>query len=319
MADKPKKLTAQLTPTDDKKRPEVKVKVPKTENIIFIGSEMHYDLFWLKMMFISAAYKGVEKLRKADKNTIAYVPEGYIHAEKLAIDYLSDAEKYKAKKFEIKKITSSAELIKCMNQDRDKYKLQDVMFFSHGVIDAISLNYEGGDDDVDLTVTNFLEINKKAFAANGRIYSYACRTGVSVEDLKRGFKTEIDAKPELSLAQKMATYFDIEVHAFLRRSDYAAIIRNKADSETIVSTLKESRKTKDGQLIDIPPSHEALPHEGLANRHGKYGVGLFGGPLSEGTDNYALWRKEGGMSLPVAADSPAGLPTEMRVFKPKKK
>jgi hypothetical protein len=310
MVTKPKTKTVPLKPTGGRKNPEVKVKVPKTENIIFIGSEMHYDLFWLKMMFIAAAYPGASAMRPANKKTIAYVPEGYTHAEKLTLDYLSEKNG-----FEIKRLNSTGDLIQCMNQDRDKYKLQDVMFFSHGVIDAISLNYEGQDEDVDLTTSNFNQVKKTAFAANGRIYSYACRTGVSVEDLKLGFKSEVDAKPELSLAQKMASYFNIEVHAFLRRSDYGAIIRKKSDSERIVSILKEGKETKDGQLIDIPPSHEALPHAGLADRGNGWG---FGGPRGEGTDNYALWRKNGGMSLPVSGDSPKGLPAGMRVFKPKK-
>ena len=34
------------------KRKQVRVRAPKTENIIFIGSEMEYDLFWLKRMFV---------------------------------------------------------------------------------------------------------------------------------------------------------------------------------------------------------------------------------------------------------------------------
>jgi hypothetical protein len=311
MVTKSKKQTAPLTPTHDKKRPKVKVKVPKTENVIFIGSEMHYDSFWLKMMFIAAAYAGANAMRPADKKTIAYVPEGYTHAEKLTLDYLCEKSG-----FEIKRLSSTDDLIQCMNQDRDKYKLQDVMFFSHGVVDAISLNYAGESDDVDLTAGNFNQVKKDAFALNGRIYSYACRTGVSVHDFfNEGFKNEIDAKPELSLAQKMSSYFDIEVHAFLRRSDYGAIIRNKSDSKRIVSVLKEGKETKDGQLIDIPPSHEALPHAGLADRSGRWG---FGGPKGEGTNNYSLWRKKGGMSLPVSGDTPEGLPAGIRIFKPKK-
>ena len=129
-----------------------------------------------------------------------------------------------------------------------------------------------------------------------------------------GFKSEAEAHPENSLAQKMATYFDIEVHAFLRRSFYGDVIRTKAQSNAISSILKAARETQDGMIVDIPPEHEALPHPGLADS-----INPFSSPKREGTDNYALWRKGGGLSLPIAADSPAGLPKEMRVFKAVKK
>jgi hypothetical protein len=185
-----------------------------------------------------------------------------------------------------------------------------VAFFSHGVVGKISLNFKGNHKVIDLDANTLVKINKKAFAIHGRLYSYACRTGVSVDDMLLGFKTEADAKPKGSLAQKMANHFGIEVHAFLRRTYYGDVLREKSKSGAISATLKKERGTKDGQLIDIPPDHEALPHVGLANGW------PWSGPKKEGTDNYALWRKNGGIKLPTAADSPAGLPTEMRVFRP---
>ena len=200
---KPKTVTAKLTPIDDKQRVRVKVKVPKTENVIFIGSEMYYDSFWLKMMFIAAARVKAETLRPADKKTIAYVDNGYTYAEKLALDYLRDK-----KGFEIVKLSNSADLVSYMNKDRDTYKLQDVAFFSHGEVGKIVLNYKG-EQGVNLGINNFSAINPKAFAVHGRLYSYACRTGVSVDDLSMGFEKEADAKPELSLAQKLANHFGI--------------------------------------------------------------------------------------------------------------
>lgn len=62
-------------------------------------------------------------------------------------------------------------------------------------------------------------------------------------------------------------------------------------------------------MIAISPEHEALLHAGLAQ-----------GIRSKwsGVDEYALWRKGSGLSLPVAGDDPEGLPTGMRAFKAKK-
>lgn len=298
------------TPVENTKRKEVKALVPKTESIIFIGSEMYYKSFWLKMMFISAAYLTGDKqanFRPANKKTIAYVEDDYTHLEKLTLDHLRDQ-----KGFEIVKLASSSDIVSCLNKNRDEYKLLDVMFFSHGVVGSICLNYSG-DEDIDLSTTNVIQVNKKAFAPNGRIFSFACRTGVAVDDYTRGFKNESDAKPDQSLAQIMANHFGIEVHAFLRRSNYGDVLREKSQSAKISESLRAARDEKDGQVIQLPPDHEALPHPGLGNN-----LLPFMGPKKEGTDNYSLWRKGGGIRLPVAGNSPEGLPTEMRVFRPKK-
>ena len=304
---KVKKVPAQLTPVDDKKRVEVEIKVPKTENIIFIGSEMWYDSFWLKMMFVGAAYAKVNKLRAADKKTVAFVDVGYTHLEKMAVERFRDKHG-----FEIVKLASSADIVALMNKDRENYKLLDVAFFSHGVIDAISMNYHQ-DTRVRLDKDNYFDVNKNAFAANGRIYSYACRTGVSVE--AEHFASEADAKPERSLAQRMATHFDIEVHAFLRRSHYGGVLRDASQSNAITSTLNQGREKSEGSVIQIPPDHEALPHTGLADK-GTNKWYWHSGAKGEGTNGYALWRREGGIRLPVGGDGPTGLGADMRVFKP---
>ncbi len=325
MASTPRKRTAagSLTPISDRNRVEVKVKVPKTENILFIGSEMYYDLFWLKMMFIGAAYCMTAKMRSADRLVIAYVDEGYTHMEKLAIDQLASQCEAKAlgKSVEVQKLGSSGALTRLLNREREDYKLLDVFFASHGVVGAIDLNYQGN-RTVKLATGSISSIASNAFAVHGRLFSYACRTGVSIEDAQMGFKSEADAKPEASLAQKMADHFGIEVHAFLRRSFYGDVLRDKSQSDNIVKALVEGREAGgDAAVIPIPPEHEGLPHAGLANRWGRVVYGTIptpgiGGPLGEGTDNFALWRKKGGRTLPTAGDSPTGLGSDMRVFRP---
>lgn len=286
---------------DNKTRKKVKAKSPKTENLIFIGSEEHYDSFWLKMMFISAAYAMTKKIRPAHKQTIAYVDEGYTKLEKLTLDFLRDTQK-----FEILKISSSADIATYLNRDRENYKLQDVAFFSHGVVGSIMMNYPS--DGVDFDKDTLNSIKKDAFVTDGRLYSYACRTGVSVDSAS--FVNDAAAKPEQSLAQKIADHFGIEVHAFLKRSYYGDVLRVKSQSKAIAETLSKARKDKDGEVIQIPPEHEALPHPGLADSWNPWS-----GPKREGTNDFALWHKGGGLVLPIAADTPAGLSADMRVFK----
>lgn len=319
-------VQASLTPTVDKKRLKVKVKVPLTENIIFIGSEMYYDSFWLKMMFIGAAYQMAKHMRTADRIVIAYVDEGYTYLERLTIDLLSEQciAKTRSKAVEVMKLDSSADITRLLNRARNDYKMLDVYFSSHGVVGAIDLSYKGK-NSIKFPTHLISSVSASAFAQHGRLYSYACRTGVGVDDLFMGFENEAAAKPESSLAQKIADHFGIEVHAFLRRSFYGNVLREDFESETIVDALVAGRKTQgETQVIPISGEHEALPHPGLANKWGripKTGIPtpFVGGPKSEGTDNFAIWRKRGGRELPSAADSPTGVGSDMRIFKRTKK
>jgi hypothetical protein len=289
---------------ENTKRRQVKLKVAKTENIIFIGSEMHYDSFWWKMMFIAAAYKmASQRMRTADRVVIAYVDVGYTHLEKLAIDRLQGL--YNA---EVKKISSASDVVNLMNRARNVYKLRDVFFSTHGIINVIDLNYASY-PSVALNQAIFNRVSSTVFSEDGRIFSYACRTGISKQDYPLWrFSSDADAGKENSLAQKLADHFGIEVHAFLRRSHYGEVIRDRTQSTSIASELKTRRKAAEfQQVIALPPQHEALPHPELANSSG---------PRREGTDNYALWRLHGGRVLPTSADTPTGLSTGISIFKP---
>lgn len=294
---------SQMTPATNKKRKEVKVKVRKSENLLCVGSEMWYDSFWLKMMFIGAAFVGARNMRKADKSTLAYVDNGYTYLEKLALDALA-----KEKGFETLAVDSSSALLALLNRDRDNYGLLGVVFFCHGVPQKIAMNFSRL-PNIDLSIENFSSVNARAFLPNGKIMSYACRTGVAVKD--DSFEKVSDAQPEKSLAQKLADHFKIEVHAFLKRSFYGSVLRNPSHSEAISNVVKDNREALAGQVIDIPPEHEALPHPGLAN-----GLNPLSGPRREGTNGYALWRKMGGMVLPQSGQTPTGLPSGMRLFSP---
>jgi hypothetical protein len=290
------------SPLENRVRQQAKLPVPKTENIIFIGSEMSYDSFWLKMMFVAAAYKMASaQMRTADRVVIAYVDVGYTHLEKLAIDRLQSLHSA-----EVKKIGSVNDVVTLMNREREDYKLLDVFFSSHGLLQRIDLNYSAY-PTVALIPSTFTQVRGDAFSVQGRIYSYACRTGISVQDYPLWrFSNDADAKPEDSLAQKLADHFRVEVHAFLRRSFYGDVLRDKAQSAAITKTLKEGRASAQfQQVIAIPPEHEGLPHPGLADNRG---------PKREGTDNYALWRLAGGRSLPTTAETPSGLSAGMRIF-----
>jgi len=282
-----------------------------SENIIFVGSEMDYDSFWTKMMFISAAWfesTNGSEFRTADRKTIAYVDEGYTRFEKLTIDYLQQKQG-----FYVVKLAVSMDIVGALNDRlkpnssgvKEYYLLQDVVFFSHGQPDAIKLNFNTS-PDVNLSSSELGWVDTDIFMPGGRFFSYACRTGVASWD--ESFSSDQDANLDQSVAQQIANRLKVETHAFLTRSDYGKILRERSDSTAIADSLKKSRETADGTLIEIPPDHQGLPHPGLYKRRGA---------RKEGTNEYALWRKAGGIRLPDSAPSPTGLTKGLHVFTPK--
>lgn len=298
---------------------ECKKKI-KRKNIIFIGSEAHYNSFWWKMMFIAPGYttgKGGGPIRKADFTTVAYVDDEYVYCEKLPLDTLRDNHGCT-----IVKLKGSNDIISVMNDTpvitegkcQVQVKLQDVVFFSHGLVSEIAMNYEGS-FDVILNRTNLENIRSDVFVEDGRIFSYACRTGNAVA--KDSFANDAEANPEASLAKKMAKRFNVKVYAFITRSYYANVLRDEKASDAISETLKSKRSGHESDVIDLSAEHEALPHPGLAETGwgGIWGFGASGG-IGEGTNGFALWRKEGAREMPVSHNTPTGLSQKMTEFLP---
>ena len=294
-----------LSPTEKKDRAEVKLKVQKKENILVIGSEHSYNSFWLKMMFIAASVTEIRcGLSKVDRTIVAYVPDGYTKLELGVIELWCNNYGLIPKA-----ITSTSALLELLKTDRDEYKIKDLFFFCHGIPGELSVNYKGS-VKVALNKANIKSIPSKVFSVDGSICSYACRTGVS--SLLESFDSAEDAGSEDSLAQKMADHFKISVYAFMTRSFYGHIIRNKPDSNAISSRLKELRTNLGSNVVHkLSAEHEALPHPGLAdafyNRSAK----------DEGTNGYSLWRNKGGIGLPYSFITPKGLPHGLIEFKPK--
>lgn len=307
------KVTTQPT-SGTTKRAQVKTRARKTENIIFIGSEMDYDLFWLKMMFVGAAYKfSNTSLRTASRSVVAYVNIGYERAERLAIEGLANSLGA-----ETIAIGKTSDVQNVLARDRDSYELLDVAFFCHGLVGSLDLDY-AGPKGIKITSNTFSRVRQDAFSSGGRFFSFACRTGNGEPSLikdQMGFANDQDCRPEQSLAQFIADHFDIEVNAFLKRSFYGNVLRNQSDSKRIADLLKSQRDHSSGGIIDLPPDHEAIPHPGLADSGIDWPF-LKKGPRGEGTNDYSLWRKKGGISIPSSAETPKGLSSGLRKFRKK--
>ncbi|ACX89983.1 hypothetical protein Pecwa_4259 [Pectobacterium parmentieri WPP163] len=298
-----------LSPVENDKRKELELKTYKKESIIIIGAENEYNSFWLKMMFIGAATCQLTKSQdEADRTTIAYVAEGYTKLELGVLENWCNKHK-----FNIFRLDSNNDLITLMNKDREEYKIISLIFFSHGYPGVISLNY-GSEKKVNFSHETLNSCTPNIFSLDGKIFSYACRTGIS-NLLNRSFDNDSDAGPEKSLAQQLADYFGISVYAFLTRTFYGNILRQRTEetSRQLSENLKKSRATGgDFSVYRLSDEHEALPHPGLAD-----GILDFGAK-GEGTNGFALWRKQGGLVLPSSGETPTGLTKGLVKFTPQK-
>lgn len=241
------------SPRSNTNRTVVSTRVPKTENIIFIGSEFEYNNFWLKNMFIAAAYpfiKNRSKFRECDKVTIAYVDYGYTRLEKLAIEGLKNEIDFTDNVIFIALKTKS-KVIEVLNSDRETYKIKDLAFFCHGLNGKITLNY-GGRPSIDLVNSDINTIGNTNFLSSARASSYACRTGMSDNLTLRtqnSFNNVSEADPDNSFAQLFSNRHNIDFYAFHKRTLYSNILNPKNDAEKISEDLRNKRKIINSDIV----------------------------------------------------------------------
>lgn len=281
------------------------------ENIIVVGAERLYNAFWTKMMFIAPTVAMGDRgmgFTSCDVKTVLYMDLGYTRTEKLAIEALRNQG------FNVIGIGSAAEVISHLSERPqqtvddclEKTLINRVFFFCHGVPGELSLDYPRVGSRIRLTSGDFSRLTAEMFAPGARIVSYACRTGVAATGEE--FASDDDARPQHSLAQQLATQLNIGVEAFYTRTLYEHLLvaTDQTTRDALADALKSARRGHGGQIIDLPPNHEALPHDGLGGARAWW----------EGTDDYALWRKGGATGLPTSASSPSGLSAGIQHFSP---
>ena len=274
----------------------------KTENIIIVGSEMDYNSFWLKMMFMSPAFAVAqgripppEYSSVADRTSVLYVNVGYVRSELLALDYLRD--NLGTNIVQCNNKSDVLNHLRTRNIDGETYKIKNLVVFSHGLPGYFALNYSAS-PRINLFGSDFERLPNDIFDRAGRVFSYACRT--AVESSYYG-----------TLGQKIADHFNVEVRAYHRRTDYGEVLRARSKSSAISAALGKGRASNEGSIIDIPPDHQGLPHAGLAETwHG------WSGAEGEGTAGYALWRINGARQLPQQGSSPESEPTGFARIRP---
>jgi len=304
----------------------------REENIIIIGSELQYNSFWLKMMFMACGWSVAQGAlmppgysNNVDLTTILVVDYGYTELERDRIRRVaticSAVSGELALATDVIMIKSQSQLdnfLTTRRKNNARYKIKNIVVFSHGLPGRIALNYEAR-PNIDIKERTINKLTYDMFAQGAHFFSYACRTGAGTADdwfADNWWKS--DPQADKSLAQYIANHLQITVRAFYRRSYYGDVLRNKSQSGEISAALRAKRGDGKQAVIDLSTSHEALFHKGLANGFIEYIKDFIGkGTVAEGVNNYALWRKQGALTLPTHASDPGGFPPDFATFEPK--
>ncbi len=170
-----------------------------------------------KMIFAAQAIRALRAKSEGKKVLVIFTPD-YTNAQLSAVKTSTD-------KFGIQYelIQNVSDLISKFNQSYFYINpLLSLSFFCHGLPGSLEFGYHLPESaNMSLTFSNFTKIKPLIFLKNGRIDSYACRTGMgNLQDYAIEQGLQVDPQPENSLAQKMANYFSVPCDAYIHRSNY---------------------------------------------------------------------------------------------------
>jgi len=275
-------------------------KIAQQEVILIVGTEQHSANYGNKMMFPAQAVREIRQNYSAYKNlTILMFTDGYNSEE------LSNPEN-SAKAFNanvnFKKINTVTDLINYLNKGDSKVirgdvKISTIKVFAHGLPSIFDFGLDGKNQlNQRFEIKHISEIKKESFVSSPIIHSFACRTGNldnRPEASKKGYTYDSNwielVKPQESLAQKLADYFNATVYAYIKRSEYQSTWDDKDN---------KAYKNKYIQIED-----EDL--NGEAHRLHQW--------------DEALWNPQGAYAPPTAGTTPKGLPSQVYKFEKNKK
>jgi hypothetical protein len=189
------------------------------------------------------------------------------------------------------RVTSTAELMSYINcgvvaagalhrhQAEHGMPIKVLTFFSHGFASTFRFDMGGKDDpNCSLGVGSVASFDIRSFLPDVTVVAYSCRIGnASQNEFEHANDWRAEAKPENSLAQKLAEQLKVGVHAYVLRTDYAATWKQDGAASLIGSNQKIS---------------DTFPHQGFH-------------PFDDGS--HVLWNDEGAHHPVVGGTSPGYL------------
>lgn len=201
-----------------------------------IKSEIETGQAGDRAMFVNQGIRQVRKYkelkRERDRSVYFIFRENYTQEALKKIEAIV-RDRYGA---EFAILDNIGEFVNFVNSRKSKkIFIRKMDLFSHGLVGSIEFGYNTGKaDSYRFRDAQARMLNPDMFHDDAIVTSYACRTGVGVD--KESFEDGTDPQYNKSLAQIMADCADVEVHAFLRRSDYGQTYGNKAQSEIVRKT-----------------------------------------------------------------------------------
>jgi hypothetical protein len=294
-----------------------------------------------KMRFINQGIRQIRLYSEANADASQHIflifTEDY---ERPLLDAVKEVvqSRYKAKYQELDSIAHLLDFINSRISEKREIKQLDL--FAHGLVGTIEFGYElAKADSYRMRDAQARMLKPEAFDLRGKIYSYACRTGLGIDADVYVSEGE-DPLYEQSLAQLITNAAQTPVWAFARRSNYDQTYGNTDDRANLENARRRVQADKramdcyelqlsnyqkrlaahrlsggdtNNQLPTETPPREPVKlataqDESLA-RHAK------SRDAYERTIGYPL-DAEGAVRPVRAGDSPTGVPATLREYTP---
>jgi hypothetical protein len=108
------------------------------------------------------------------------------------------------------------------HQAKPGIPIKVLTFFSHGLASTFRFDMDGpGDAACSLGLKDVASIDPTSFLPSVTVVAYSCRIGnSSTNEFEQAADWRAEAKPENSLAQKLAELLKVVVHAYVSRTEY---------------------------------------------------------------------------------------------------
>ena len=322
------------------KKVSVTTSVAAKENIIVIGTQQHNSSFGAnflrrdvaknsKLMFVHQALRRVV-LNEKMQWTVLFCTEGYTdkQKEKIKETFLSTSsnDKIVRKFINISYPDNIVNYINCGNIDgidtKEKIIVARILFYSHGIVKEILPWMGPWENGNSFNIQKAEKMKSNVFTEDALIYSFACRTGLGNTDIdetvyknkKTGEKYNLLSAE--SLAQKMANATNATVYAYLKRTWYGDTLFTNDEYDFLDAYEAYTNNTK--------------PERPNVKSGTKYNNLLKNGPDEKEKERFkqldeirdemkpidnATFLARGALHPVRAADTPTGLPDDMKTYK----
>lgn len=221
-----------------------------------------------------------------------------------------------------------------------KRLIRQLDFYSHGVVGSIELGYAlSKQDSYRLRDAQARMLQQDAFEYNAIVYSYACRTGLGIDE-DHYVKPGVDPCYKNSLAQILADAADVEVQAYPKKSNYDmtygteeqrrvgretaekikkynnAMDQHKVDFKNYQTRLSAYQKIKDPKAKQLPSEQPPSPPlKDFTDEQEQQARHVMSRDMNQNTIGYPF-DEEGAVNPVRSGRDPAGLPPGLKQYLP---